>query len=491
MSRLIIGGVVFVVMAVLTAIASNVSTSRMESRIRTSLNERVLKAQELLVQNASLEGLRILKQVEAVSRTRDLLSAIQAKDRNQRSKIANLAFQAFKSALAPEEQQPDILALIDARGNVIAELDVATPLAGKWKEGDKNRYRAVDLALDQATRQVTSEIWNDPKLGLMKVGVAPVLDPQAPSGSEVIGALVIGYPITAAKAKNRSDLLGADVAYFSRKDVFASSFSGNARAELAKLLKEDDGIGTTALTHGLAHKVATVEIGNEQYVVTAGRLERFSSRPLPGDYPAPSAGALVMMSLSNAIEPLSATKMVVLLLGIAAFIVALLAVLFAAKRILVQADQIETGIHEIIQGNLDKTFRRVGSDLDGLAHALNVMLARLLGRPEPGDEEYDEYGNIVRPSALHFDTDGLSAADSEIVALAQEPEPDYYKRIYQEYIEARNEVGEATDSITYEGFVTKLRLNESNLKVKYQSRAVRFKVVVKDGKVTLKPVPIV
>jgi hypothetical protein len=36
-----------------------------------------------------------------------------------------------------------------------------------------------------------------------------------------------------------------------------------------------------------------------------------------------------------------------------------------------------------------------------------------------------------------------------------------------------------------------VRQNEATLRSKYQSRAVRFKVVTKDGKVTLKPVPIV
>ena len=490
MSRFIIGGIVCVVIGVLTAAASYVSTSRIESRIRTDLNNRVMKAQELLVQNASLEGLGILKQVEMVSRTPDLVRAVRATKRSERSKIADLAFQGFKSSLAPEEAQPDILALTDSKGNVIAELDVANPLSAKWKDGNRNRYRSVDLALNQRRRQITSEIWDDPKLGLMKVGVAPVLDPEAESGREVIGALVIGYSITAAKAADRSSLLGADVAYFSKGRIFATSFQQNARSQLAKVL-EDKGLGIAALTKGLADQVVEVKIRNKHYFATAGRLERFSSRPLPAEYPAPTAGALVMMSLSDAIEPLSSIRLVVVLLGIAALVVALLAVMLAAKRILHQTDQLELGIHEIINGNLDKTFRRVGSDLDGLAHALNVMLARLLGRPEPGDEEYDEDGNVIQPSALHFDTGSLSAADSEIVALAQEPEPDYYKRVYQEYVKARKEVGEGTENVTYEGFVTKLRLNETNLKAKYQSRAVRFKVVVIENKVTLKPVPIV
>jgi methyl-accepting chemotaxis protein len=241
--------------------------------------------------------------------------------------------------------------------------------------------------------------------------------------------------------------------------------------------------------------VVEISLGGEKYMATAARLPRAAAstgkKPFPEGYPAPLAGAVVLMSVSKASGAVGATKTMILLLGAGALIIALLGMTLTSKRILTQADQIEAGVNEIINGNLDRTFQKVGSDLDGLANSLNVMLARVLGRPEPGDEEYDEYGNVVQPSAMHFDTEDLSAADAEVVQLAQEPEPDYYNRIFNEYISAREAVGESNDGVTYESFVAKLRLNEGNLKAKYQSRAVRFKVVTKDGKVSLKPVPIV
>ena len=84
-----------------------------------------------------------------------------------------------------------------------------------------------------------------------------------------------------------------------------------------------------------------------------------------------------------------------------------------------------------------------------------------------------------------------AAADPAVVALAQEPESDYYRRIYNEYLEARKGVGESIDGVTFESFSAKLRLNEANLKKKYNCRAVRFRVQTKNNQVTLKPVPIV
>jgi HAMP domain-containing protein len=186
----------------------------------------------------------------------------------------------------------------------------------------------------------------------------------------------------------------------------------------------------------------------------------------------------------------SSVKVGILALGGLATLVALLALFLAQRRITHQADELESGINEVINGNLELTFRPVGAELDGLANALNVMLARLLGRPEPGEEEYDEEGNVIQRDRLAFDTE-LSEKDTEAVALAQEAEPDYYKRLFHEYVAAREEAGENVEGVTFDSFVTKLRVNEAGLKKKYQCSAVRFKVVTRDGKVSLKPVPIV
>jgi hypothetical protein len=82
------------------------------------------------------------------------------------------------------------------------------------------------------------------------------------------------------------------------------------------------------------------------------------------------------------------------------------------------------------------------------------------------------------------------AADPDLAALAQEAEPDYYKRVYTEYTAARRAAG-TPDEVSFEGFIAKLRVNEGRLKAQFQCKAVRFRVVAKDGKVSLKPVPIV
>jgi hypothetical protein len=474
-------------------VAYFVTTSKLESRIVADVEEVVLNSQDLLVQNASLEGLGLLKRVEALARSEEYLEALKVDEASDRENIANAEFRRFLASIDEGEPRPDFLALVDKGGNLVALLDVARPPPDSWKDSSgKLIYRSVQAALDN--RITVADVWDYTQLKqIMKVGVAPIIDDV----DEVAGVLVIAYSLTAKEARLQNGLLGLDVAYFEGEMVHATSFvDSKGREDVAKknalaesLFKGD--LAAIALDKGVADKVVRMTLGGEEYIATAGRLPRFSSKKLPADYGGHQAGAVVLMSLTKELASLSTVKLTILLLGIGALVIAGLAILLTARSILHPLDEIELGINEIINGNVDRTFSPAGSDLDGLANGLNVMLARLLGRPEPGEEEYDEEGNVVGAGGgMSFDTEGLSERDAQAVNLAAESEPDYYKRIFDEYVNARRSTGENVDGVSYEGFVAKLRLTEANLKKKYNSRAVRFRVVVKDNKVTLKPVPI-
>lgn len=485
MNRVVLGGVVAAAIAVLTGIAYFLATSSLESRIETELEERVKKSVELLVQNANLDMLKLQKRAELTARDRSLISVVVDGEGSDE------VFRTLsRKAQAEGEGQPDIFALVDAEGTLAAQMGIANPVGDQWLEDGKPAYRSIALALNQ--RQVTSEVWEYQGRGLLKVGVAPLIDPDT---EEVQGALVMGYSLTADEAQQQQSLLGADIAYFYGDKVYASSFRKGNNEDTAKqkaILEalEKTGVGEDALRHSLAEKVHAVTIDGKEYLISAGRLPRFSSAQLPEDYEPYRAGAVVLASLTRAKSAVAAVRTSIGLLGIGAIICAALGMVMVGRSFLVPLDHIEMGVNDIINGNLDRTFEPVGRDFEGLANALNVMMARLLGRPEPGEEEYDEHGNVIMPSKLHFDTEGLSPKEAEAMALAQEPETDYYKRIYDEYIAARKEQGEPVEGITFDSFIAKLHLNEAALVRKYECTSVRFKVLVKDGKVILKPVPI-
>ena len=60
------------------------------------------------------------------------------------------------------------------------------------------------------------------------------------------------------------------------------------------------------------------------------------------------------------------------------------------RRFLAPLDRLESGVSEVINGNQDYVFESPSSDFEGLANGLNVMLARVLGHPEPGNDDDDD-----------------------------------------------------------------------------------------------------
>ena len=95
-------------------------------------------------------------------------------------------------------------------------------------------------------------------------------------------------------------------------------------------------------------------------------------------------------SLSDATLAVQDVGFKIIGFGLIAILVALGAAVLTAKRFIGPLDKIELGVAEIINGNIDYTFKPVGPDFEGLSNGLNVMLARLLGREEPNEDAVEE-----------------------------------------------------------------------------------------------------
>ena len=117
--------------------------------------------------------------------------------------------------------------------------------------------------------------------------------------------------------------------------------------------------------------------------------------------------------------------------------------------------------------------------VDDLARPTRLLAAR---RTEPAELS----GGWELPGGKVDEGEERPAPDPDLAALAQESEPDYYKRVFTEYQAARKAAG-APDDGSFENFIAKLKVNEGKLKAQYQCRAVRFRVVTKDGKVFVLP----
>ncbi|MBP8809986.1 MAG: hypothetical protein KBG48_34510 [Kofleriaceae bacterium] len=499
MSRNVIGAAVAVAIAALTAVMYMVATGSLGKPLERQAKALIKRAPEQANNNATLVALDTSNKVEVLAKSPGVLTALRTTMPDERSRAANLAFQEFRATRERDGMAPDLLALVDPTGSIVAMDGVSAPVAGEFKKDDKVAWRGLALALAQPT--LLAEVWNYPGKGVMRVGLGTVVDDQAlgPDGKpKILGAVVLAYAVTAKAAREQSNVLGTHIAYFDAGQVFATSFrraddseDSAMQAALVPILSQGE-LVATALAKGRAGKFVETTVRGKRYLVSAVRLPRVSVlAPLPADYPGQTAGLLVLTEADPGATEHGSAGMLILVLGVVAGVLAIGGILLATQRIIHQVDEVELGVAEIINGNLERTFRPVGDELDGLANGLNVMLARLLGRPEPGDEAYDDDGNPVVSGRVEIDEgEARPAADPDLAALAQEAEPDYYKRVYTEYTAARRAAG-TPDEVSFEGFIAKLRVNEGRLKAQFQCKAVRFRVVAKDGKVSLKPVPIV
>lgn len=490
MSRTIIAVVVAVVIAALTAIAYFVTSTSFDTRARNDADAALVRAHQLIGKLSQLDSIDVANKAERLAALPEFVKAIKTDSDSERKNQSTIGFQRFLAKT--EGNKPDIIALVDATGNVLAMNEVSGFVAKQWKN-DKGESIIPAVGVVLGKKVIISDYWDQGDKGLMRIGVAPVIDPDAPinpkdvDGVSIIGAIVVAYSQTAKETQRDAQALGTEVAYVDGKRVVATSFTrpGSKEEDTAKSKEL-----ANVIAAGIGEGKQKIKLGDESYLVASVPMPRSATKDLPKEYPPITAGALLLSPIDDAGAGAGNVKLFILLLGGGALAIAMLGLYLSHRRLIAQIDQVELGVTDIINGNLDRTFRPVGAELDGLSNGLNVMLARLLGRPEPGEEEFDDEGNPVVQGRVEFEEgEEKPAVDPDIAALAQESEPDYYKRVYTEYVAARKASGNP-DDVSFENFIAKLKVNEGKLKAQYQCRAVRFRVITKDGKVSLKPVPI-
>jgi hypothetical protein len=165
-----------------------------------------------------------------------------------------------------------------------------------------------------------------------------------------------------------------------------------------------------------------------------------------------------------------------------------------ARRFIAPLDKIELGVAEVINGNIDYTWKPVGQDFEGLSNSLNVMMARLLGREEPSEDAVEEEEDGGTPTwkaeAMVIDeTDGRAPVET-VAALGGEHESAYYPRLYGEYVATLQKLGQPTDGMSVLAFMAKLSLTEAGLREKWECKVVRFVLAVRGSQISFRPVKI-
>ena len=116
--------------------------------------------------------------------------------------------------------------------------------------------------------------------------------------------------------------------------------------------------------------------------------------------------------------------------------------------------------------------------------------------PDEEDEE-DSWQDFLVSEVTQTSIMRALKADTESQELEAVNEPpnsenrdSYQRRIFDEYITAKKNLGEDTSDLEFDSFIKKMEQNADQLKDQHQAKDIRFDVIVRDGKVVLKPQPI-
>src|SRR5579871_989226 len=384
MHRMKIGLVAAIILAALTGGLYSIVTKELKDTLVQEVETEVSRGQRMHQSIARLEALDFANLVASLSHRAAIVGVFDKGDETGRRQAAFEQCEDVNNFLQKGgARKADIVAILDSAGKVVArDLNVNA----MFGEDFRSKYPAVALAL---RGESTKDIWTLSG-SMTRVAVAPIVQPEG----TIVGALLVGYVVTARDAQAKRDLLGTEIAYFHNGKVHTSSFVSEGTGENAKedgnktqalnavLFQSPEAWGKQTLEKNAPSEVFTLTLDGKEYAAVAS--------PLHGNAFDKTSGVVTLASISDALDSVSSVGSKLLGFGVLSILVMLGAVMLTAQRFIRQLDKIELGVAEIINGNIDYQFKPVGPDFEGLSNGLNVMLARLLGREEPNEDEPEE-----------------------------------------------------------------------------------------------------
>ena len=326
----------------------------------------------------ALERADVAATLAAHAEFRALFSA--AMSAQDRPTAAFVAIEGHNARLQQGGRKADLLLVLGADGRVLARDVDPRALFG---EDLRPRFSAIAAVLGGKPQ---SDVWLF-DTEMLQVSLAPLR-----VDDRVAGAIVVGYTFTRRDSRAEADVLGADVAYFLGGRVFASSLAvpgsvgegGDAAEDVEKVAALTDavlsqgGVADQALRAGRTSDIVPLRLRLQErppelYLAAVG--------PLPAA--ASGAGLVVLASVTEPVKAAQRIGRLVALVGVLCLLALVTSVLSLARHFERRLDRVEVGVAEVISGNVDYAFEAF-DEFEGLCNGLNVMLARLAGRPDPG-----------------------------------------------------------------------------------------------------------
>ncbi len=448
--------------------------SELEQGLSSQLDSQIEGNSELFARSWRLAGLEFLRLVEDRAKTQGVEAAYRALDQNSRRtrahEQANTIAAWFQDPARGQVGRPDLVALLDETGSVIAR--------------DQDINRMAGNSLNQAIPVVRAAIegqsghdvwWKSDENKVIRVAVAPV---HNESGG-VIGALLVGYDVSNGFVQREAEVIGRDVVIMRGSAVYSSSLEPGELNPFEAFVNNSLGSQAEQSAAGGAATAFEAELGEHTYVGLV--------RALP-ETPSEALSFAVLGDRAEHAE-LTSIATVILFLTIAAALLALAYGFLVGGSFMRPLTEIEEGILTVINGRTDHRLNIESAEFGGLAYRINQLINVFTGV-----QETDESGRNSTPGigwsetmSEPEETAGASASP-EVAALADEPESSYQSRIFQEYVDAKRAAGEDVSNIPQDRFLARLSKNAEALKAKHGCRMVRFHVETKGSQVILRPV---
>jgi hypothetical protein len=321
---------------------------------------------------------------------------------------------------------------------------------------------------------------------LLQVGVAAVRNDQG----GVVGALLVGYDLSNGFAKQEAALIGHDLLFIMPERIYSTSTPVDVRDALQGALYSSPlDSGTNAALQGKPTLPWTATLAGDEYVGVTAALPM--ARGVEAGY--------VVLAHHGRHTALAGVATMILWLTLLGLLGIAIYGFIIANNIMEPIEQMEDDILAVINGRGDVRLEVETAELGGLSYRVNQLINLFTGVAEEDDE-----GRAVtssggweavsasgqEPGARPSSGGPIESDDPGAAALAALPEGQYYARLYQDYVAAKQSVGEDVSDIPQERFVERIKGNAAHLVKKHGAQMVRFEVETIGGQVNLKPVVI-
>jgi hypothetical protein len=430
----------------------------------------------------TLDGLRLERWLEQQASSDSIRAVFNNLSPDARSDAATVECNRLRDAAVGEpsfaKMAPTLVLIVDEQGVAVGRNGSAL------MRGDNIAKVYPSVASVIKAGSTGSAVWlNRQRQEQLLASYSAI---HAESG-KVIGAVIVGTPLNDERMTRTSELTSGHALFFevlSDKGVEVLADSSTATGEIAAAASRP---AVAAAARGAVTSGTVVNVDSEVsdhvfgVVGVSGYAEQKAA--LVAAVPASLVG-----SLSGVLWPVLAVT------GLGLVLVAIGGTLLG-NYISGPVSELEDGLLAIINGNSDLRFQIEHDELGGLVFRINSLLNALMGVAEDTTDDEGRPSHAPRAQdfqeALAVDESAVQGqADPSVAAsLAEEPADQYYRRLYDEYIAAKRQLGDPVDHITPAAFQNKIQASEREMGQKH-GRPVRYQVQLRGNSVVLNAVPL-